>query len=265
MNDNRTRIKGLRFTVVATLLVGSLWAIIEIKGIHTGPHGEIGGLQVLELIVGIASGLGWLNVLVQLIAEVFTRPHPLRQPARALGATLNVFLILCSIMVLFSTKGLIARMHASFVDVERDFNQEVNEDPGQHVCIDGGKPATKAVVYGGNPGIIRWYCDPSRAPRFIEVPSSEVPVPQNAPVNFLLYAVVLIAQFSALVFATTLFGHVVPFAVPRLAQEAQEYWARQFEFGSSKDSFGGGLLVAYIITITNLVMWFLPAPLFPLK
>jgi hypothetical protein len=243
--------------VIGTVTGGIDWAIIRVKGIHLGPHGEIGGLQIILLFAGLAS-CGWLAIIGSKIREVCIRSGALRWPIRALGATLNLALVLFSTQIMFSQHGLLATMHGSFVQVEQRFDQKVNEDPAQHPCVDGGKPATTAVVYGGNPGIIRWYCDPSKAPRFIEVPSGAVPVPANAPINLLLYVLVLIAQIVALAFAFTLFGHELPVVVPRFARHFQQHWDGVFGFGTGKSSFGAGMFFVYVVVFLNIVVQFLP-------
>ena len=105
--------EALVASVIATPIAAILWAIIEIKGVHTDPRVEMGALQIVEYIAGLLAGLALLFVVGFLIIEVFMRPHRLRQPIRVLGVTLNLLLVFCSLLVMFSRKGTIARMVVS--------------------------------------------------------------------------------------------------------------------------------------------------------
>jgi hypothetical protein len=244
------------FSIGCSIVAAILWAIIAIAGIRlAGPHGEMGGVVLFAFLFTLAAAPGCLFVIVSLITGLYRRSYPVR----AVAATLNVILILCSIAVLFSPRGIVARMFAGNVEVERNFARELKGDPGQHICIDGGKPATRAVVYGRNPGIIRWYCDPNNAPRFITVPSRAVPMSAVSPINLVFYVLMLIAHLVALLFAATFLGHVFPVAVPRFALRSHKYWARQFGLGSAFKG-GFGLFLVYVVVFANLCMWFVPAP-----
>ena len=54
---------------------------------------------------------------------------------RTLALAANLLLVVCSIAVLFSAKGLIARIRSGDIEVERTFNRELNEDPSEHKCF----------------------------------------------------------------------------------------------------------------------------------
>lgn len=242
--------------IVSSIITAVLWIMIELNGIHTGPHGEIGGLQALAAMSSLAAGALWISVIVEIISGIASRSYLVR----SFGALLNLIIILSSMVLLFTPRGLIAGMIGTFEQVERDFSREVNDEPGRHACIDGGGPATRAVVYGRNLGIIRWYCDPSKAPSFIRVPSSSVPVPSSAPVNILLLAVVAIAHFGVLAFGICLLARAIPTAmVPRFAHRTQKNLASGVD-----NNINGWLFLAYVIVVINLGVGLVPV-LFPTK
>ena len=178
-----------------------------------------------------------------------------RKSLKFIAATLNLLIVLAVFISLFSPTGMIASWRAADVREEKHVYQTLNDDPATHQCEDGGGPATQAVAYGYDPPIIRWYCDPTKAPPSIMVPSSAVPIPANAPINFALYIVVILIHAYVLWFSLSAFAHVSPvIASPQLLRAIQHRlsakFATEYSANSKKDPFG--LIVGYIVVIGNL-------------
>ena len=141
-------------------------------------------------------------------------------------------------------------MHSGFAEDDKQFYHQLNENPSGHVCFNCGKPATHAVVYGGKPGIIRWYCDKCEPPEYIRVRNESVPIPEDAPIHFLFYLLIIIAHGLAFLFGVNALGRVFPFLALAVPKKQREYL-----FGDlSEVSFL--VIVVYITVFTNLVVWF---------